>query len=116
MAKKPKVTDDQLSPLGKALTKLEQPEMIGNMIAGLAGLCGLLVIGDLFGLRYGKMDVEAYFGFYAAFGFLAFAFIIFSTKVLKKLISRKEDYYAPNVVDPEPYPEEELDVKEHSND
>ena len=115
MAKKPKVTDDQLSPLGKALTKLEQPEMIGNMIAGLAGLCGLLVIGDLFGLRYGKMDVEAYFGFYAAFGFLAFAFIIFSTKVLKKLISRKEDYYAPNVVDAEKYPEGELDVKEHGD-
>ena len=113
--KSKKTNNEDLTPIGRALTKLEQPDVIMNMIVGLAGLCGLLVIGDFFGLRYGKMDVESYFGFYAIFGFLAFAFIIFSTKVLKKLISRKEDYYSPNVVDAEPYPEGELDVKEHGD-
>ena len=112
MAKK---STENLTTIGKALTKLERPEIIMNMIVGLAALCGLLLIGDLFHLRHGKFEAEYLIGFYAFFGFLAFAFIIFATKVLKKLISRKEDYYAPNVVDAEDYPEGELDIKEHGD-
>ena len=112
MAKK---KDEKITSIGKALTNLERPEVIMNMIVGLAGLCALLFIGDFFHLRHGKFESEDFIGFYAFFGFLAFAFIIFATKVLKVLISRKEDYYAPNVVDAEDYPEGELDVKEHSD-
>jgi len=112
MAKKP---DEKLTPIGKALTKLERPEVIMNMIVGLGALCALLFIGDFFHLRHGKFESEDLIGFYAIYGFLAFAFIIFATKVLKVLIARKEDYYAPNVVDPEDYPEGELDVKEHGD-
>lgn len=112
MAKK---REENLTKIGKSLTRLEQPDVITKMIIGLGVLCVLLFIGDFFHLRHGKFESEDFIGFYAFFGFLAFAFIIFATKVLKVLIARKEDYYAPNVVDPEDYPEGELDVKEHGD-
>ena len=110
-----KSDDTNITRLGKTITKLEQPDVIMNIIVALGAFCGLLLIGDFFHLRHGKFESENLFGFYCAFGFLAFAFIIFATKVLKKLIGRKESYYAPNVVDPEDYPVGELDVKEHGD-
>ncbi len=108
-------SNDNLGPIGKALTKLEQPDVIMKMIYGLAGFCALLLIADFFHLRHGKFESEDLIGFYAFFGFLAFAFIIFATKVLKNIIGRREDYYAPHVIDTEDYPEDELDVKEHGD-
>ena len=108
-------SNENITRLGKALTIVEKPDVITRMIVILGAFCAMLIIGDLFGLRYGKLDVEETFGFYSFFGFAAFAFIIFATKVLKKLLSRPEDYYAPNVIDPEDYPADELDVKEHGD-
>jgi len=108
--------NDKITAIGKKLTALEKPETIKRMIQGLAIFCVLLFIGDFFHLRHGKFESEDLFGFYGFFGFAAFAFIIFATKVLKSIIGRKEDYYAPNVVDAEDYPDVELDVKEHGDD
>ena len=111
--------DENLPKLGKALTILENPDVISKIIVTVGAFCAMLLIGDLFHLRHGKFSAEDTFGFYAAFGFLAFSFIIFATKVRKKLISRPEDYYAPNVVDAEDYPAPEgtteLDKKEHGD-
>ena len=107
--------DENLKGLGKALTILDNPDVIMNIVVALGAFCAMLLIGDFFHLRHGKFEVEDTFGFYAIFGFIAFSFIIFATKVLKKLISRPENYYAPDVVDAEKYPPEELDVKEHSD-
>ena len=108
-------SDENLTRLGKALTIVEKPDVIMRMIVTLGAFCAMLFLGDMFGLRYGKLEVEETLGFYSFFGFAAFAFIIFATKVLKKLISRPENYYAPDVVDAEKYPPEELDVKEHGD-
>lgn len=109
-------SDDKMTAIGKKLTALEKPQIITRMIQGLAVLCVLLFIADFFHLRHGKFAIEDLFGFYGFYGFAAFAFIIFATKVLKAIIGRKENYYAPNVVDAEDYPPVELDVKEHGDD
>ena len=108
-------SDQKITKIGRLLTRLERPETIMNMIVGLGIFCLLLMIGDFFHLRHGKFAFEDTFGFYCAFGFAAFAFIIFSTKVLKKLLGRKENYYSPNVIDAEDYPSDELDLKEHGD-
>ena len=113
MAKSPKETS---SPLGKKLTNLERPEGITNMIYALGALCLLLLIGDLFHIRHSKFEFADLFGFFGFYGFLAFAFIIFATKVLKNIIGRRQDYYAPNVVDAEKYPAEELDIKDDGDE
>lgn len=108
-------SDQDITKIGKLLTRLENPDTIMSMIVGLGIFCFILLIADFFHLRHGKFAFEDAFGFYCAFGFAAFAFIIFSTKLLKKLLGRKESYYAPNVVDSEDYPPGELDVKEHGD-
>ncbi len=113
MAKQSKGT---ISPIGQKLTQLERREVITKMILGLAAICFLLLVADLFHLRHEKFHFAELFGFYGVFGFLAFAFIIFSTKVLKQVISRKDDYYAPNVVDAEKYPSGELDIKGYGDE
>lgn len=106
----------QITPLGEKLTKLEQPVIIKRMIIALGLFCLLLFLLDFFHFRHGKVEIEHLFGFYGFAGYLAFAFIIFSTAGLKKLIGRKETYYSPNVVDGEKYPPEELERKEHGDD
>ena len=115
MASKKTDKTENITPIGRVLTRLEEPKNITRMIIGLAGFCALLFVADFFHLRHGKFEAENFIGFYGFFGFIAFAFIIFSTKVLAVLIGRKENYYAPNAVDAEDYPAEELDIKEHGD-
>jgi hypothetical protein len=112
MARPPK---DNMTAFGRKLTALEKPKVINRMIVVLAVFCGLLFVGDFFHLRHGKFAIEDLIGFYALFGFAAFAFIIFATKWLKKILGRKQNYYAPDVVDAEDYPDLELDVKEYGD-
>ena len=38
-----------------------------------------------------------------------------AAKMLRVLIKRPEDYYAPNAIDTEEYPEEELQKQEHGD-
>ena len=113
MASKKSKSPEQITPIGRALTRIESPAAISMMIKGLAILCLLLFLADFLHLRHGKFESEDLFGFYGFFGFAAFAFIIFATKVLKGLIGREEDYYGPSAVDSEEYPPEELEIKEH---
>lgn len=105
-----------IHPIGRSLLWIEEPDNIGRMIGFLAVICVFLVVGDFVFNRYGYFDFEETYGFYAVFGFLSFALIIFAVKVLQFFVERREDYYAPNSVDAEDYPEEGLDVKEYGHD
>jgi len=107
---------DKLHWLGQKLLWVEKPGNIKRMVLVLAIICAVLFIADFTGLRYGHFSIEEVPGFYGVFGFLAFSFIVISTKYLRMLIGRNEDYYAPGVVDPEDYPEAGLEKREHSND
>ena len=116
MAKKKSANKKPLPPLGAMLLATESDIVRKRMIAGLAILCALLFIADLFHLRHGKFEMEDIPGFYGFFGFAAFAFIIFATKLLKHLLSRPENYYGDSGVESEDYPDEDLGVKEHGDD
>ncbi len=115
MAKQSKKKTAPITPLGEKLTALERPDIIKKMILGLGVFCAFLFLADLLHIRHGKFSAEDLLGFYGIYGFLAFTFIIISTKYLRMLIGRTESYYAPSSVDAEDYPEGELDVKEHSD-
>jgi uncharacterized membrane protein HdeD (DUF308 family) len=57
-------------------------------------LLGLFTIGELFIHKHTYFWWEEYPFFYAAFGFVAFVFMILAAKyILRPLIKRKEDYY-----------------------
>ena len=116
MATKKKSKPDEITKIGARLTTLESPAVITKMIQGLSIICVILFLVDFLHLRHGKFSVENILGFYGFYGFAAFAFIIFATKLLKKLLSRDESYYSPDAVDGEDYPVRELGIQEHKND
>jgi uncharacterized membrane protein len=59
----------------------------------LCGVCGVLVVIDLFLHRHAHYRWEEWPGFYAAFGFVAFWCIVIAGKHLRKILWRDEDYY-----------------------
>lgn len=105
----------RLHPVGAKLLWVEDDANIVKMIIGLSILCVLLFLADIVAGRYPYFAVEGLFGFYAIYGFIAFSFIVIATKYLKRIIGRREDYYAPDAVDAEPYPDVGLDVKDHGD-
>ncbi len=112
-----KLRDDpqDLHPLGAKLRWVEKDANIVRMITGLAILCAILFLLDFVAGRKPYFGLEGWFGFYAIYGFIAFSFIVIMTGYLKRLIGRREDYYAPGAVDAEDYPSVGLDVKDHTD-
>lgn len=116
MADKSNESPEDLHPLGAKLLWVEKDANIVWMIELLAILCAVLFFADFVAGRYPYFDVEGWFGFYAVLGFVAFSFIVITTKYLKRIIGRPEDYYAPDAVDHEPYPVEGLGLKDRGDD
>ena len=59
----------------------------------LVGVCLALLAAELFYEHHAHFVIDGWPGFYAVFGFLAFIFIVFAGKGLRRLIMRDEDYY-----------------------
>jgi len=64
---------------------------------GLVGLCVLLIVADAVyhsgHAKHGYFDFETAVGFHAAYGFVAFLFVVLTGKELRKILMRSEDYY-----------------------
>ncbi len=54
---------------------------------------GALLIADLMIEKHGEFHWESMPGFYAAYGFLCYVGLIFTAKLVRRIIKRKEDYY-----------------------
>lgn len=68
----------------------------GPFVLIALGLLGLFLAGLDFVLhRHSKFALEAAYGFYALFGFLAFSFVVLMGWPLRRLLGRPEDYYDP---------------------
>lgn len=59
----------------------------------LIGVCAALLLAQLFYAPHAYFEVDGLPGFYAVFGFIAFVFIVYAGKGLRRLIMRDEDYY-----------------------
>ena len=59
----------------------------------LCGCCGLLFAADWFYHKHVQMEWEAWYGFYALYGFVACVSLVLIAKELRKILMRKEDYY-----------------------
>ena len=99
--------------LGQFLHKLATPAGTKVLIRVLMVCCLIVVLLDLTYEKHGYMDMERYFGFYAAYGFVMFTGLIFVAKGLRWLVKRPEDFYGDKAIDTEDYPEQELSKEEH---
>lgn len=111
-----KVSDDSLTPLARAFLWVESESKLKLAIVILAGLCAVLFVLDFVIHRHSYAPNEGTPGFYALTGFLAFSFIVLGSSALRWFIARSEDYYSPNSVDAEDYPDEGTERLHHNDD
>ena len=71
----------------------DRPENVTKIFRALIAACVLVAIIGLFAGGHGEMVLQHIPLFYAVFGFVAFVFIVFAGKFLRKLVMRDEDYY-----------------------
>jgi hypothetical protein len=71
----------------------DKPENVSRLLRGLYIVCAILFLLDFIVHRHVYMKWEELPGFYALFGFIAFVVLVEGSKLLRKLVMRKEDYY-----------------------
>lgn len=72
---------------------LDRPENVTRLYRGLWIVGALLAIFDLVVHRHAEAGFDGWFGFYAAYGFVACVGLVLAAKVLRRLVMRPEDYY-----------------------
>ncbi|WP_144395306.1 hypothetical protein [Pleionea sediminis] len=72
---------------------LDRPENVTKIVWLLWALCFILVAVDFIYHKHPYFSFDGTFGFYPIFGFIAYCFIVFSAKLLRRFVKRDEDYY-----------------------
>ena len=72
---------------------LDKPGSVNKVTRAVYAICALLFLGDLFYHKHPHFEVEAWFGFYGIYGFIACVLLVLAAKELRKVLKRDEDYY-----------------------
>lgn len=96
---------DSVAPLARRLLWVDTPEGLQRLVRVLIGVCIFLFLMDFVWHRHVKVPGEGFYGFHAIAGFVSFTVIVLGARLLRLVIRRYEDYYGPNCVDSEEYPE-----------
>jgi hypothetical protein len=72
---------------------LDEPRNVALLFRLLVGACAVLVAIDLVYHKHVHFGFEQWPGFYALFGFAAYAFIVFAGTWVRRVVMRGEDYY-----------------------
>lgn len=108
-------TDPSSLPwLGRKLLWLDDMKNVDRIVYALIGLCALLALADFAYHKHSYFAMEDIPGFYAAYGFFLPIALVICAKVMRVLLAREEDYYAPKDVESEPFPEDQLDRESHN--
>lgn len=71
----------------------DKPANVTRLLRGLYIICAILFVLDFVVHRHTIFKWEELPGFYAIFGFVAFVVLVEGSKLLRKLVMRKEGYY-----------------------
>ena len=100
-------SDEGVHPMSKILFGWVESKYAGAFILwGIAALSLILVVVDLAVHRHEYFHFAESTGFYAIYGFVAFAFVVLMGWPLGRLLHRDEDYYGdaggpPDDIDPD---------------
>jgi hypothetical protein len=73
--------------------RLDDPRTVTGIVIGLAVLCALVSLADLFYDKHPHFPVESWFAFYPVYGFVGSVALVLSAKALRRVLRREEDYY-----------------------
>jgi len=71
----------------------DNPRNVKLVIWGLVAACAAVFAGDFFVHRHVDHPWEALFGFYALFGFGAYALLVLLSEGLRFLVQKRQDFY-----------------------
>ena len=71
----------------------DNPRNVRRVVLGLTWTCVFLVGLELVVHRHLSQSLEALFGFYALYGFVACVLLVLLAAEMRKLLMRDEDYY-----------------------
>ncbi len=77
----------------KELTIFDNPKNVKRLRLIFFILLIVVLAAEFFVEMHGEFAVEHFYGFYAVYGFMAYVFLIFVAKGLRRIIMRKEEYY-----------------------
>ncbi len=80
---------------------LDNPRNVTRIVYGLAVLCTLALLADLFYTKHPHFEIERIFGFYGIYGFVVSFSLVLAAKQLRRVLRRDEDYYGPTDGSPE---------------
>jgi len=72
---------------------LDRSENVTRLFRGLCAVGLALALGDLVVHRHDAIGFAEWFGFYAAYGFVACVALVLTAKALRRVLKRPEDYY-----------------------
>jgi hypothetical protein len=72
---------------------LDDPRNVTKVVRGLAVVCALALLADLFYDKHPHFGVEGWFGFYPLYGFAGSVLLVLAAKRLRRVLRRDEDYY-----------------------
>jgi len=75
----------------------DNPRNVKWVVRGLLAACVILFGLDAVLHRHVAHPWEAWFGFYAIYGFVACVLLVLLAKEMRKLVMRDEDYYGDSV-------------------
>lgn len=80
-----------------------------RIYTGLAVICALLFVAEFFYKKKPGLAIEAIPALHVIVAIVTIGVAVFASHILKKLLSREADYYAPRDVDDEDYPHDQLE-------
>ena len=93
---------DDTSAFARVLLLIGSPRAFAVLVV----LCAGLFVADFLYHKHPSFEVGEVPGFYAIYGLAVVAVFLVAARLLGGVLKRPEDYYAPNDVASEPYPDE----------
>lgn len=91
--------------LSRLLQRIDSPLGVKRIYYVLLAACGLLVVVGAFISHHDAYGISAIVaripGFYGIYGFVMSAVLVVVAKVLRRILMRPENYYAPRSIDSE---------------
>ena len=107
-----KTDPNKLPWLCRKLLWLDNMKNVDRIVDSLYFLCAALFLADFFYKKKTYLDLEDIPGFYAIYGFIMCAALVVCARGMRIFLMRDEAYYAPNDVEAEEYPEDQLEREE----
>tara|TARA_R110002096_G_scaffold119038_8_gene257815 strand:- start:21283 stop:21630 length:348 start_codon:yes stop_codon:yes gene_type:complete len=114
MATKHKETPESYPTLGRWMNWVDQPGNDRKIFWALVVVCIAVFALEWTYKKYAYFEYDSVTGFYALYGFVMFAGLIFVATCLRVLIKVREDFYGNKSIDIEEYPEDQIQRRDHN--